>query len=229
LEPEVIEKLKKDKKLPTRVDWISGNPKDNPPGRRRNFPDEDYKKIIYEIKDDQTVVDGTVKKNKNGTYSFSGTFRTAGGLKAAADLTDAEKKAIQDDLERERADLTNAYPGVLASVVPPPPGADIVENENDADDDGARNGRDTCVVVYDPAQTDSLGDGRGDACRTVLKCDTDLNGTIDLFDIGNIMAARGLPVARFAPDPRDWDGDGKITVNDARVCSQRCQNSNCAP
>jgi len=220
-----VEKLKKDKKLPTRLDWISGNPKGP---RRRNRADDDYEKTIYEIKPDQTVEQGKVVKDKTGKYTFTGTFKTAGGYKAAADLTDADKKAIQDDLEQERSDLTDAYPGVLAFVIPPPDSLDIVVNDNDVDNDSIRNGRDNCVVVSNPGQSDSQNNGTGDACRTVVKCDTDRNGTIDIIDLSNILGARGLPASRFTIDPRDVDGDGLITANDARICALRCTKSGCA-
>ena len=229
MEPPTIEQLKKDKKLPQRVDWISGNPKQN----RFNRLNDDYEKTIYEIKDDQTIVTGTVVKKKNGgppPYTYDGTFRTAGGFKTQDQLTDADKKAITDDFDQERSNITNQNPGILAFVIPPPPGdSTVAGNNNDVDGDGVPNGRDDCPVVYDPAQTDSVGNGIGDACRTVLLCDTDGNGVIDIFDISNITAARGLPAARSVVDPRDVDGDGIITVNDARICTQRCTNKNCAP
>jgi hypothetical protein len=219
-----VDKLKKDKMLPTRLDWISGNPK---APRRFNRPNDDYEKTIYEIKPDQTVVTGTVVKDMNNQYTFSGTFKTAGGYKDAADLTDADKKALKDDFTQERSDLTNAYPGVLASILPPPDSSAIVENDNDVDNDGIPNGRDNCVVVYNSDQSDSLGNGTGDACRTVVKCDTDRNGAIDIVDISNILAAIGLPAARFTLDPRDVDGDGLITANDARICALRCTKPYC--
>jgi len=59
-------------------------------------------------------------------------------------------------------------------------------------------------------------------------CDVDGNGVIDSIDISAIFAARGSPPA-FPGDPRDVDGDGLITVNDARICVNRCTNPRCAP
>jgi hypothetical protein len=59
-------------------------------------------------------------------------------------------------------------------------------------------------------------------------CDVDGNGVIDRNDILAIFAARDSPAA-FLGDPRDSDGDGVITVNDARLCVNRCTNPLCAP
>jgi hypothetical protein len=58
-------------------------------------------------------------------------------------------------------------------------------------------------------------------------CDVDLNRRVDRNDISAIFAARNTP-AMFV-DPRDADGDGTITVNDARICSLLCTKPNCAP
>ena len=60
----------------------------------------------------------------------------------------------------------------------------------------------------------------------VMKCDLNNDNMIDRTDISIIMAGRGL----HAPgDPRDIDGDGWITVNDARGCTLQCSKPNCAP
>jgi pectin methylesterase-like acyl-CoA thioesterase len=58
-------------------------------------------------------------------------------------------------------------------------------------------------------------------------CDIDGNGQVDSQDIGAVLAARG----QTAPpgDLRDADGDGTVTVLDARLCVQRCAHANCAP
>ncbi len=60
-----------------------------------------------------------------------------------------------------------------------------------------------------------------------LICDVDRNGIVDLADISLIFAARGAPAS--PGDPRDVDGDGVITVEDARFCTLLCTNPNCAP
>lgn len=52
-----------------------------------------------------------------------------------------------------------------------------------------------------------------------LTCDVDNNGVVDRSDINLIQAAIGqTPVAG---DPRDANGDGKITINDVRFCVLR--------
>jgi hypothetical protein len=60
-----------------------------------------------------------------------------------------------------------------------------------------------------------------------LVCDVDSNSKVDRNDIASILAARGI--AASAGDPRDVDGDGSITVLDARACTLRCTNAQCAP
>jgi hypothetical protein len=89
------------------------------------------------------------------------------------------------------------------------------------------------AVVYDgvmqhagwaPAQIDALS--ASPAATT--PCDVNGDGKIDVNDINDIFAARGM-LATGSDDPRDPDGDGVITVNDARVCVLRCTNSLCAP
>lgn len=58
-------------------------------------------------------------------------------------------------------------------------------------------------------------------------CDIDGNSIVDRNDISAIFAARGTKAQ--AGDPRDADGDGLITVNDARQCTLECTKAKCAP
>ena len=60
-----------------------------------------------------------------------------------------------------------------------------------------------------------------------LACDVDVDGDIDINDIRLVLAARNTP-ASGPDDPRDADGDGFITVLDARVCTLRCTLPGCA-
>jgi hypothetical protein len=50
---------------------------------------------------------------------------------------------------------------------------------------------------------------------------------IDRRDIDAIFAARGTP-ASGPDDPRDWDGDGTITVLDGSKCRLQCDFARCA-
>jgi Dockerin type I domain len=62
--------------------------------------------------------------------------------------------------------------------------------------------------------------------RTPLVCDVNQDGIIDSDDISLIIGAIGSNA-----DPKslyDFDGDGQITVLDARGCVGRCTNPNCA-
>jgi hypothetical protein len=57
-------------------------------------------------------------------------------------------------------------------------------------------------------------------------CDINQDGKVNIDDIELIFQARNTPAV--PGDPRDVDGDGVITVNDARICTQRCDNPKCA-
>lgn len=58
-------------------------------------------------------------------------------------------------------------------------------------------------------------------------CDVDKDGDVDSVDIGLIRAAIGQTPT--VDDPRDANGDGFITINDARICALKCTRANCAP
>lgn len=64
-------------------------------------------------------------------------------------------------------------------------------------------------------------------CECICPCDVDEDGDIDKNDISAILAARGTLVG--PGDPRDTDGDGIITVRDAKICIPLCTNPRCAP
>jgi len=55
----------------------------------------------------------------------------------------------------------------------------------------------------------------------------DGNLQINILDINAILAARNA-LASGPNDPRDADGDGRITIGDARTCTLRCDKPNCA-
>jgi hypothetical protein len=62
----------------------------------------------------------------------------------------------------------------------------------------------------------------------VPRCDVNGDAFVDSTDVNAIFAARGHP-ASGPTDPRDADGDGALTVLDARTCTVQCGNPNCAP
>jgi len=57
-------------------------------------------------------------------------------------------------------------------------------------------------------------------------CDVDEDGDVDRLDISLIISARDTP-ADGSRDLRDADGDGNITVFDARTCIRRCILPDC--
>ena len=62
--------------------------------------------------------------------------------------------------------------------------------------------------------------------RPAAVCDVNNDGFINRTDINLILSAIGLSVG--PNDPRDADGDLKITVLDARKCVLACTKTNCA-
>ncbi len=82
---------------------------------------------------------------------------------------------------------------------------------------------------YGFAYYDSYGypGGLGVKGISAPRCDVNKDGRIDSADISLIFAARNTP-ATGVDDPRDGDGDGTITVADARVCQQMCTSAGCA-
>jgi hypothetical protein len=64
------------------------------------------------------------------------------------------------------------------------------------------------------------------ATKTAAICDVDNDGDIDKNDTALISRARGQTA--LPGDPRDSDGDGKITPNDVKVCIPLCTRANCA-
>lgn len=64
------------------------------------------------------------------------------------------------------------------------------------------------------------------AAGRARECDVTNDGHVDVDDINVIVKGRG---SRVAPgDPRDVDGDGIVTTNDARVCVLKCDKPLCA-
>lgn len=61
----------------------------------------------------------------------------------------------------------------------------------------------------------------------IERCDINGDGKIDSTDIGLIRAAIGT--APGGNDARDYNADGKITVNDVRACTLKCTKPKCAP
>ena len=209
--------------MPSRIDNVVGNPHVT----GDNIPGEDYQKTIHWILDDQTIITGRIAKKKDQTdLVFTGTFKVTSGVKEAKDLTETDKQELKKDFNDEKSALMAIYPRALSFVLPPTESTTPESCENDADGDKVTNSGDNCPNVFNPDQADSNNDGVGDACESVQICDVDLNGAIDVRDISYITAARNLPA--IPRDRRDPDGDGIITVNDARICTLRCTKLRCA-
>lgn len=108
------------------------------------------------------------------------------------------------------------------------------------DGDEVLDDDDNCVAVPNSDQADRDGDGVGDACDNCpdmsnpdqqdichLRGDLDGDGDVDRNDVSIVTAARNRP-ASGPSDPRDLNGDGMITVLDARQLVLLCTRPNCA-
>jgi thermitase len=83
-----------------------------------------------------------------------------------------------------------------------------------------------------PGRDDFFGHGRVNVNRALqrivsLTCDVTGDRRVDRNDINLIFAARNTPA--LPGDPRDANGDGQITVEDARTCVLQCSRPGCEP
>lgn len=100
----------------------------------------------------------------------------------------------------------------------------------DNDGDGVANVLDNCPAEPNPDQADSDKDGTGDACDTNDEriCSVDGDGDVDRKDLRLILRGRGQsPDEEF--DPRDANGDGRISFRDVVRCIRECDRRFCRP
>lgn len=109
----------------------------------------------------------------------------------------------------------------------------VGDSDGDGVFDDSIGAPDNAREVPNPDQADVDGDGLGDVIDpdpetpSLGACDLDGNGTIDRSDVERVFADRGM--AARSDDPRDPTGDGRVSVADSALCSERCTNPDCAP
>ncbi len=130
--------------------------------------------------------------------------------------TDSDDDGTPDCIDLCPFDPAKTEPGVCGCGEP-----DI-----DNDGDGPLDCEDNCPDTPNPDQADTDGNGVGDACE-VLAGDLDGDGDVDRNDLLVILSFRNQSAEVCLEC--DLDGDGRITVLDARVCVLMCTRPRCAP
>jgi hypothetical protein len=98
----------------------------------------------------------------------------------------------------------------------------------DTDGDGVGDACDNCRTKANANQADANHNGIGDVCEPPQRCDVDLDKDVDIYDINAILRALGRR-ASSATDPRDADGNLRITLLDALKCTAKCTRRRCSP
>ena len=102
----------------------------------------------------------------------------------------------------------------------------------DSDNDGIGDASDNCVSVANPSQADGVGNGIGDACRSVCNdgIDNDGDGSTDYPEDRGCASAHGTNEMPQCQDGIDNDGDGLIDSPFDRGCEgphDACEFSAC--
>lgn len=156
---------------------------------------------------------------------------------------------IENDADNDgfgpSADCNNSDPAISPDAVDIPnngidencDGQDAVELtllDQDADSfSPVRGDCDDQNALVNPGAEDIPGNGidedcdGSDATPQLIPGDLDQDGDVDRDDVMIVAAARNQP-ASGGDDPRDIDGDGTITANDARQLTRLCTRSRCA-
>ena len=103
-------------------------------------------------------------------------------------------------------------------------------DQKDTDGDGVGDACDNCRTKANANQADANHNGIGDVCEPPApqRCDVDRDKDIDVYDISSILRALGRK-ASGTTDPRDADGNLKITLLDALKCTAKCTRKRCSP
>lgn len=101
-----------------------------------------------------------------------------------------------------------------------------VASQLDSDGDGVTDNLDVCPGTAPGTAVDASG------CPLppppIKSCDVNGDTFIDYRDIGMILVALGQP-AKGTSDPRDANRNGKIDLNDAAICTKKCDRRYCLP
>lgn len=107
--------------------------------------------------------------------------------------------------------------------------AGCAASQLDTDGDGVPDSVDACPGTA----AGTVVDARGCAVPpppppSAKTCDINSDASVDYRDISLILFALGKTVTGTS-DPRDFNGDGRITLADAAMCTKKCTRSYCLP
>ncbi len=171
--------------------------------------------------DDDGILDGNEDIDGDGRRDF---------LTGETDprVPDSDGDGVSDGVERglTQPEGDDTDPGMFEADTDPTTTTDptnpdtdgdgLGDGEEDANANGAHDAGETSPLVADVTDGEPAEPG-----------DLDGDDDVDRDDLNVILAARNQP-ADGADDPRDLDGDGIITVLDARILVTLCTRPRCA-
>jgi len=195
-----------------------------------------FPELIAELTD-AAVLGGEIPVSSPCAYAFVGLERSAGGV-MMYDVTEAAtprfvgyepgRRLSEAEPQDVAAEGLLFIPSVISPLGPELEALTAAKSTAKKGEVSQPFGTSLLVVANEDSNTVVIYGVEELSEEDPLTCDVDGNEVIDVFDLRLILAARNAP-ATGPNDPRDSDGDGVITILDARTCQQQCTNAGCLP